>query len=256
LTGTNRDEHKNNLVNHLLFIKKVLFTLMLYAILFSCKKEVVEQIVIPQFDSVADIEKHYYKTIKIGDQWWMAENLQVKLYNDGSPIRNAESELMWKEQAGAYCIYKNDITAPGLLYNWFAVNDARKLAPIGWHIATEDDWQKMESYLGMNNEELRKTGWRGTNQGIKLKAYGRSAWLTEVENWPTNESGFSALAGSCRRQNGIWGAPGLFQTGFWWTATDHKEGKAFYRYLDSKSNQVFRDYDYKNSGFSVRCVKD
>jgi uncharacterized protein (TIGR02145 family) len=238
---------------HLVVI--IIFTTMVQ-IPFSCKKENNIEVVLPQFDSILDIDSNYYTIVKIGNQWWMAENLAVKSYNDGTPIRNAEADELWKEPVSAYCRYKNDFNAPGLLYNWFAVNDSRKIAPAGWHVATESDWQNLETFLGMSENELLKTGWRGTLEGSKLKVYGKTGWLTEVEEWPTGESGFSARAGSCRKQNGIWGEPGLTQTGFWWTATVSEAGKAYYRYLDYKSTKVFRHDDYKNCGLSIRCVKD
>jgi uncharacterized protein (TIGR02145 family) len=223
---------------------------------FACKKENKVSIVLPQFDSIMDVDSNYYTTVKIGEQWWMAENLNVKSYNDGSPIRLAESDEFWKDSIGGYCVYKNDATAPGLLYNWYAVSDVRKIAPKGWHVATDSEWKALELFLGMKENDLNSVGWRGTIEASKIKIYGTEGWLTEVEHWPTNESGFSALAGSCRKQNGIWGEPGIKLTGFWWTETDYKEGKAFYRYLDCKSSQIFRHYDYKNCGYSVRCVKD
>jgi uncharacterized protein (TIGR02145 family) len=233
----------------------VLFVLVLQ-IPVGCKKEKAFEIAIPIFDSIVDVENNSYKIVKIGNQWWMAENLKVKSFSDGTLIRNAESDMNWKEELAGFSLYRNDVNSPGLLYNWFAVNDVRKIAPAGWHVATESDWQNLETFLGMNNEVLEKMGWRGTKEGSKLKVFGREGWSTEVENWPTNESGFSALAGGCRKQNGIWGDPGLFQAGFWWTASDYKEGKAYYRHLDYKKSQIFRHYDYKNCGMSVRCVKD
>ena len=222
----------------------------------SCKKDSMNKPLIPLFDSIMDVDSNYYKIVKIGEQWWMAENLEVESYNDGTPIRNATSDEFWKDTLAGYCLYKNDVTAPGLLYNWYAVNSSKKIAPAGWHIATEQDWQKLEIFLGMSYKDILKNGWRGSTEGSKLKVYGRKGWLTEVENWPTNESGFSALAGSCRKQNGIWGEPGLTITGFWWTATEENSSKAYYRYLDCKSTKVFRHQDYKNCGLSVRCVKD
>jgi uncharacterized protein (TIGR02145 family) len=222
----------------------------------GCKKETTPTISLPQFDSIIDIDSNYYKIVKIGNQWWMAENLEVKTFNDGTPIRLSESDEFWKDSVSSYCRYKNDVNAPGLLYNWFAVNDNRKIAPAGWHVATEQDWQNLESFLGMPENELVKNGWRGTLEGSKLKVYGKTGWLTEVEEWPTNESGFSAKAGSCRKQNGVWGEPGLTQTGFWWTATEASKGKVYYRYLDYKNTKVFRHHDYKNCGLSVRCVRD
>jgi uncharacterized protein (TIGR02145 family) len=222
----------------------------------SCKKETITTPLLPVFDSIMDVDSNYYRIVKIGEQWWMAENLEVKSYNDGSPIRNAASDDFWKDTLPGYCLYKNDESAPGLLYNWYAVNSSKRIAPAGWHIATEEDWQKLETYLGMPQYDLARVGWRGTLEGSKLKIDGKKGWLTEVENWPTNESGFTALAGSCRKQNGVWGEPGLTQTGFWWTATEENTGKAFYRYLDYKNTKVFRHQDYKNCGLSVRCVKD
>jgi len=241
------------------FIFNLFYLLLFVGILqlpFGCKKEEVKTIEIPQYDSIVDVENNHYKVVKIGNQWWMTENLKVKSFNDGTPMRNAESDIMWKAAESAFCIYRNDLNAPGLLYNWFAVNDTRQIAPKGWHVATESDWQILETYLGMPSTAISKIGWRGANEGSKLKAEGKKGWLTETDFWPTNESRFSALAGSCRKQDAVWGDPGLFQTGFWWTATDHKEGKAYYRYLDCKSNQIFRHYDYKNCGYSVRCVKN
>ena len=241
------------------FFYPLLIVLLICNVMFipySCKKDEIKLVPSPIYDSIMDVDSNYYKIVKIGNQWWMAENLSVKSYNDGTPIRNAASDEFWKDSIGGYCSYKNDVNSPGLLYNWFAVNDNRKIAPAGWHIATEDDWQALELSLGMTQTDIEKIGWRGTDQGSKLKLEGKKGWLTEVENWPTNESGFSALAGSCRKQNGIWGEPGLKLTGFWWTSTATENGKAFYRYLDYKSTKVFRHQDYKNCGLSVRCVKD
>lgn len=247
---------EKKLKNIFLRLAYLVVTIILLYVPFGCKKENNVIVNTPQFDSILDIDSNYYKIVKIGNQWWMAENLAVKSFNDGTPIRNAESDEFWKEPVSSYCKYKNDVNAPGLLYNWYAVNDARKIAPAGWHVATEEDWQKLESFIGMSETEITKIGWRGTTEGSKLKIYGRTGWLTEVEEWPTNESGFSAEAGACRKQNGVWGEPGLTQTGFWWTATASESGKAYYRYLDYKNTRIFRHDDFKNCGLSIRCVKD
>ena len=247
---------KKHLFNLIKPLTLLLLIFLLLQIPMSCKKDAISKPIIPQFDSILDVDSNYYTVVKIGDQWWMAENLEVRSFNDGTPIRNASSDEFWMDTVAGYCIYKNDFNAPGLLYNWYAVNSSKRIAPAGWHIATELDWQKLELYLGVSEQEVVKIGWRGIEEGSKLKMYGRKGWLTEVEQWPTNESGFSALAGSCRRQNGIWGEPGLTLTGFWWTATDANTSQAYYRYLDYKSTQIFRGQDDKNCGFSIRCVKD
>ena len=248
---------KKNLKFHKLWFQKVFFILSLYAFLFSCKKDEVEPIItFPQYDSVADIEKHYYKTVKIGNQWWMAENLQVKSFNDGSPIYDGQADTNWVKKLPMYCVYRENEIAPGLLYNWNAVTDAKGIAPAGWHVASEADWQTLESYIGMSATEIQKFGWRGTQEGSKIKAEGKTGWATDIENWPSNASGFQAYAGSCRLFNAQWGEPGLYATGFWWAATQYNDEKAYYRYLDYKNTQIFRYYDNKGYGFSVRCVKD
>ena len=81
-------------------------------------------------------------------------------------------------------------------------------------------------------------------------------WTKYSNIWGTNESGFTALAGSCRLFNGTFGDPGLFSTGFWWTAASYPGNQAWYRYLDYKNANVFRSHTQKNYGFSIRCVKD
>jgi uncharacterized protein (TIGR02145 family) len=235
--------------------KYILFSLfiLINAINQGCKKEVT---VTPQTETgiITDIEGNVYKTIKIGDQWWMAENLKVRTYRDGAAVKYSLSTTDWIDSSASYCIYDNNTSAPGLLYNWHAVN--QQLAPAGWHIPTDAEWKKLEEYLGMPGTELSQNGWRG-NQGTKLKKEGTSGWSSSDAQWPTNESGFTALAGSCRLFNGVWGDPGLFATGFWWTSTQSLHGdQAYYRYLDSKQSGVFRSYCDKKYGFSVRCIKD
>jgi uncharacterized protein (TIGR02145 family) len=223
----------------------------------ACKKQNTAEIILPQYDSIVDIDKNIYKIVKIGNQWWMAENLRVKTYNDSTPIVNASSDEAWKiASAGAYCLYKNDDNAPGLLYNWYAVSNSKGIAPKGWHVATESDWQQLENYLGMSTVESNTIGWRGNDIANKLKAYGKSKWLADEAHWPTNQSGFNAEAGSCRRNNANWGDPGLSQTGFWWTATADVGNKAFYRYMDYQNNHVFRHSELNYCGMSIRCVKD
>ena len=219
----------------------------------GCKEE---EPVAPQAETgtLTDIDGNTYKTIKIGDQWWMAENLKVKTYRNGAVVKYSLSQSDWIDSSASYCMYDNNSGAPGLLYNWFAVN--RELAPAGWHIPTDAEWKKLEEYLGMSGSDVSGNGWRG-DQGTKLKKEGTNGCSASNAQWPTNESGFTALAGSCRLFDGRWGDPGLFATGFWWTATQSAHGdQAYYRYLDCKQSGVFRSYCDKKYGFSVRCIKD
>lgn len=210
--------------------------------------------------TVTDAEGNIYNTVKIGNQWWMSENLNVKKYRDGTSIQNITDSTGWvSNTTGAYCIYENGNTqsqAPGLLYNWYAVNNPAGLAPEGWHIPTDDEWKQLEQSLGMSGAESDHNGWRGTNEGEKLKVAAPSGWTTFEEVWGTNESGFTALAGGCRLPNATFGQPGLFSTGFWWTNSESNPDEACYRYLDYKNSNIFRSHDSKRYGFSVRCVKN
>ena len=147
--------------------------------------------------NVTDIDGNVYQTVKIGDQWWMAENLKVIHYQNGDGITKLPNNTVWSTYGeGAYCNYdNNDSNADiyGSLYNWYAVNDSRNIAPDGWHVPTDEEWKELEMFLGMSQSEANGTGWRGTDEGSKLKA--TSGWSGFNG---TNESGFSALPGGSR----------------------------------------------------------
>jgi uncharacterized protein (TIGR02145 family) len=236
----------------------LLFSFGFFALLVSsCKKETPIEISSPQFDSIADIQNNYYRTVKIGNQWWMAEDLKVKLFNDSSNIFEGQGVNDWVKNRASYCLYQNNNLAPGLLYNGFAVLDSRKLAPKGWHIPSDAEWKELEKHIGLSQESADAFGWRGNKEGSKLKTFGRESWLIiDIDTWPSNESGFSANAGSNRLYNGVWGNPGLGNTGFWWSSTEFDYQKLFYRHLDHKNTNIFRSYENKFYGFSVRCIKD
>jgi uncharacterized protein (TIGR02145 family) len=230
-----------------------------YFLLFfsACKKEEKNEMVY-QTGTVTDIEGRTYKTVKIGETWWMAENLAVASYSDGSPIEFIQNDqTLWAGGKPAVCRYDNNDKAPGLLYNWASVNHPAGLAPKGWHIASEAEWQELEKYLGMVNNEIELVNWRLTgNCGDKLKIEGPTGWLQIQNVWGNNSSGFTALAGGCRLWNGNWSNPGLNYTGFWWTSSERDLQNAFFRNLDYKHSGVFRFYVDKRYGMSVRCVKN
>ena len=156
-------------------------------------------------DSVTDIDGNVYKTIKIGDQLWMAENLKVTRYNNEDSIPHITDPGMWAElNSGAYSIYENDtnnVSIYGLLYNWHAVTDNRKIAPVGWHVPTDDEWKELEMYLGMSQSDADDVGWRGTDEGGKLKETGTAHWISP-NTGATNESGFTALPSGNRFYDG------------------------------------------------------
>jgi uncharacterized protein (TIGR02145 family) len=209
-------------------------------------------------DSVTDIDGNVYKTVKIGNQWWMASNLKTKRFRNGDSLILVEETNIQADSAkwhdistAAYC--KNEY---GFLYNFCTIEDSRKIAPTGWHVPSDDEWKELEIGLGMSKGDADLVGWRGKNQGNKLKldsGWYRSSNIYEV--WGTNESGFSAVGGGCRMFTGSWGYPGTLYTGFWWTTT--KNGyEPWYRYLDYNKPNVFRYYGSKLYGFNIRCVKD
>jgi uncharacterized protein (TIGR02145 family) len=207
--------------------------------------------------TVTDVSGNEYKTVKIGNQWWMAENLRVKTFRNGNLIPEKDTDQEWANAIEGWCLYPTtNLVPPGLLYNYYTVTSSNGLAPAGWHIPTDDDWKQLEKHLGMSEAEANKLSWRGTTEGDALKPAGPEGW-SEYENvWGSNSSGFTALAGSCRLPDGRPGEPGLKFTGFWWTASEHSTEDAYYRYLDYKNSNIFRSHTFKNYGFSVRCVKD
>jgi len=197
------------------------------------------------YGSVNDIDGNVYKTIQIGDQIWLAENLKTKRYNDGSQIPN----VIWYNP-DIYYTYKNKY---GILYNHYVVNTG-KLCPTGWHVPTDEEWKQLEMALGMSqasadtsywNFDVYGMGFRGTDQGTQIKAkIGWSAWEGRNGNG-TNTSGFSALpAGDTGG-----GSVGLCTT--WWCY-----GDAWARTLSSDESKISRAIYYEHYGFSVRCLKD
>src|SRR5436190_21272120 len=110
----------------------------------GCKKDEDENTpAVHETGTVTDIEGNIYQTVKIGDQWWMAENLKVKKYSNGTSILNGQDSIDWVQSTGAYCLYDNNTSSPGLLYNWFTVTDISNIAPAGWHIPTDEEWKTL-----------------------------------------------------------------------------------------------------------------
>jgi uncharacterized protein (TIGR02145 family) len=201
-------------------------------------------------DSIEDIEGNIYKTIKIGTQTWMAENLKTTRYNDNTPLKKVSDAIAWESAPGAYCWYNNDSSAYwntyGALYNWNAVSTG-KLCPAGWHVPTADDWRLLSTYLG---------GWEIA--GGKLKEAGTSHWVSSSAG-ATNESGFTALPGGMRPVNWDYDASyeGIGKMGVWWSSTIDG-GVVDNNLILTAISDFFSSYDHyveTSSGFSVRCVK-
>jgi|GEM_PF-1113490 len=197
--------------------------------------------------TVADIDGNVYKTVKIGDQWWMAENLKVTHYRNGDSIPDGNQPISWTYLiTGAYCSYNKNTTyiaTYGLLYNWYAVNDSRNISPVGWHVASNSDWQTLVDHLG--GVEVA---------GGKMKEAGTIHWVSPNAG-ATNESGFTALAGGqCSTPYGLFFGGG--EWAFFWTSSESSGGANYWSLYTDWSKVGASATSDKVCGFSVRCVKD
>ncbi len=215
-----------------------------------------------ELGTVTDIDGNVYITVKIGDQWWMAENLKVTRYRNGDPIPEVTSGSEWDAlETGALCAYMNDhdyIDTYGLLYNWFAADDPRGLAPAGWHVPTDDEWKQLELTLGMLPMMLDEWGYRGSEEGNKLKSIGSqelgTGLWTENNIGATNESCFSAVPAGWRIYTGAFNSVGYGAS--FWTASEYGDVRAWSRSLSYRVSNILRSYGFKGRGFSIRCVMD
>jgi uncharacterized protein (TIGR02145 family) len=185
-------------------------------------------------------------TVTIGQQIWMNKNLDVAYYRNGDPIPQVTDPTVWAGlTTGAWCYYNNDPLLGaiyGKLYNWYAVNDPRGLAPEGWHVPSDAEWTVLTNYLG---------GY--SIAGGKMKETGYTHWYSP-NTGATNESGFTGLPGGFRSNNGsYWGLRG---NGYWWSSTEDYATDAWYRHLGFFSTDLDSPINTKVYGFSVRCVKD
>lgn len=200
-----------------------------------------------QAQTVTDYDGNVYTTVTIGTQVWLVENLKVTHYRNGDAIPNVSDAQPWSVlTTGAYCEYNNtpsNGTTYGKLYNWYAVHDSRNIAPVGWHVPTNEEWSTLTTYLGGIDVA-----------GGKLKETGTSHW--EPPNMgATNETGFTALPGGERTASGSFIDISMF--GFWRTSTEYDATHARILYMDYQSDNVYQEYySLKNGGLSVRCIKD
>lgn len=209
--------------------------------------------------TVTDIDGNVYRTVKIGDQWWMAENLRVKHYRYGDTIPYPVDNVTWGSlstiKIGACCSYNFDEANShiyGLLYNWYAVNDNRHIAPEGWHVPTDDDWKKLEMFLGMSTSEAARNAWRGKDEGGKLKESGTTHW-TSPNDGTTDAFNFCALPGGACFSDEFYA---LGSYAYFWTSSGTPGYSATYRSLYFRYSDIFAYSVHVSHWFSVRCVKD
>ena len=184
------------------------------------------------------------KTVTIGTQVWMTTNLNVDKFRNGDLIPEAKTDEEW-ERAGenqqpAWCYYENKAangTKYGKLYNWYAVNDPRGLAPEGFHVPSDAEWTNLEEFLG-------------DNAGKKMKS--KSGW--DFDRNGTNSSVFSGLPAGSRYINGSFGY--IREQGNWWSSTEYDTEYSYHRYLSTLSDYLTTGSSgFKAEGFSVRCIK-
>ena len=209
-------------------------------------------------DTVTDIDGNVYETVQIGNQLWMAENLKVTHYNNGDEILTGYNNPEWTNlSTGAYAVYydnPSNTETYGNLYNWYAVDDNRGMCSEDWHIPTDEEIKVLEIYLGMSESEANSDGWRGTNEGGKLKEEGTTHWVSP-NTGATNESGFTALPGGSRfYYDGIY--QNIGGLGYFWSSSEGDSNYAWIRLLSYNFSGIHRGNYNKRSGFSVRCVRD
>jgi uncharacterized protein (TIGR02145 family) len=201
-------------------------------------------------DCIKDVDGNTYKTVTIGTQTWMAENLKTSKYNDGTSIPNVKDSLEWsKLTTGAWCYYNNDEknnSKYGKLYNWYAVskttNGNKNVCPTGWHVPSDAEWTVLSGYLGGesvaggNMKEVGKTSWNITNSEV------------------INVSLYTGLPGGLRSDIGDYRVVGNY--GVWWCSTERSSNGACNRILSINDNGIGGSSYSKGSGFSVRCLKD
>jgi uncharacterized protein (TIGR02145 family) len=192
---------------------------------------------------VIDKDGNTYKTVTIGKQIWMAENLNVEHYRNGDAIPQVQDKEEWDAlTTGAWCYYDNNSgngTTYGKLYNWYAVNDPRGLTPDGWHVPTNDEWTKLTSFLGgveVAGHEMKTTsGWDENGNG-------------------TNSSGFTAIPGGYRNHEGYF--INIGRNALFWTSTEFNSTNVWFRNVIGSIPDVYAPNYAKDFGLSVRCIKD
>jgi uncharacterized protein (TIGR02145 family) len=196
--------------------------------------------------TLTDIEGNIYPIVNIGTQVWMGENLKATKFKDNTSIPLVTDGTEWHDlNTPGYCWYENDASTYkktyGALYNWFTINTG-KLCPTGWHVPTNTEWTTLTTYLGGENVA-----------GGKLKEAGTMHW--DLPNTgATNESSFTALPGGHRDD---WGTfYNIRENSLFGSSTEYNTDIAYDRSLDRNNSEIVTGMDFKEMGFSIRCVKD
>lgn len=225
-------------MNKVFYVSSV-FSVFLFCF-FSCEKDPTSS---KDIGPVTDIDGNIYQTVKIGKKWWMATNLRVTHYRNSDPIPKVTDITEWQSlSTGAYCNYRNYDSYSetyGSLYNWYAVNDSRNIAPEGWHIPTDNEWKDMIDYCG--GDDIA---------GGQLKF--TDGWYTNG----TDDYGFSGLPGGCRDKQGSFGDEGFSGSAYFWSSSANTRFDASCYCLYYSSAYIYRYIKDNRYGISIRCVRD
>jgi uncharacterized protein (TIGR02145 family) len=196
--------------------------------------------------NITDVEGNSYKTVYIGTQQWMAENLKTSKYSDGTTIPNITDNTQWQNNTtGAWAYYNNDAANNakyGKLYNWYVVSPTKNVCPTGWHVPTDAEWTVLTDYLGGLSVA-----------GGKMKEAGTTSWISPNTD-ATNVSLFTGLPGGFRLDNGVYSNVGKY--GYWLSSTVNNTNLPWYRSLTSANGRAGSSYYSTKVGFSVRCLRD
>jgi len=263
-------------------MKSILYTLLVFGIVsiasFGCKKKSSTSSI--TYGSMSDIDGNSYKTITIGTKTWMAENLRVTKYNDGTAIANVTKASAWNSVAastGVYCTYNNTTNADsiitnGRLYN-FKAELSGKLCPTGWHVSTIDDWGDLTNNLIANGYSYNGSTSGPFSYDIGKSMANTTGWdsdptVSDIGNNPStnNTSGFSAIpSGSIDDFNNTssnsFSFNNMGKNGYWWSPNGKVNDAGNYRELSYNKPDwsMSASYSFPNegsAGLSVRCVKN
>jgi uncharacterized protein (TIGR02145 family) len=217
------------------------------------------------FVPCTDADSNHYAVVQIGTQLWMEQNLNTIHYNNGDTIPNIKDSAAWSNaKIGAYCDFHNLPSFSdsfGRLYNWYAVNDPRGIAPAGWHVSTNSEWNVIEVLLDPSIDTTITFGAVGNIIGVKMKENCNTRWAhlpdTTWISWGDNVSGFTALCANFRTAIGSWNqAPNSNHDDAFWTSTESSPGNACSKSLRWCYGNIFVASGAETPGSSVRCVKN
>ena len=223
---------------------------------------------------LTDIDGNEYRTVKLWEHIWMAENLRTTRYNDGTPITTGLNSEEWASASGgAYAIYPYEdvegidsddemVNSYGLLYNWQTTRDSRRLCPEGWRIPECDEWSDLRDYV----DDKMHVGFEGVGDALKAARQVGHPWGgvhdTDVHpRWNANENhfgrdefDFSAYAAGFRTHEE--GYRDLGHVASWWSSTQQSETDVFVHHIWNWENFMIRRQANKHVGLSVRCIRD